>query len=783
MTRTTMDAERRAQAAWPALTLVAALALALAGCGGDDGDAEESGETGSAGNPYAGLEVHEDLLARVHLAEVDHKGLFIDFGTPAQAKYTFGDWRSGWGRSGTEGATTYANVGRRGRVYFHVDERGPLTVRIRLKAVGTRALTPYINNQQIQSLAFQDGGFADYDFQLPAEHVARGENYLLLTFGGATVVGGEEVSVAVDSIRIVPGTTVPGGSYAAPAFAGLVSPVTVGGASRPSLAVARPTRVSFHAVVPANGKLGFGVGFEGQGAAAARVRVIPEGGQPVDAWTGEAAAAFEDHVVDLSAHANNVVRIDFEATGDGAGRVAFAEPKILIPAQRPMERAREAKNVIVLLIDTLRADKMRPWNPRSRVQTPVVDRLAGEGTVFELAHSPENWTKPSVASVLTGLYPQTHGARESASVLGQRALLLSEHLKANGFTTGSFLANGYVSDRFGFAQGWDHYTNYIREQKNTDASNVFTEAGDWIEQNRERRFFAYIQTIDPHVPYDPPQEFLRMYDAREYTGAVTARRTPELLEQAKRNPPAVTFTDRDVERLEALHDGEISQHDHELGKFIERLERLGVWDDTLLVITSDHGEEFRDHGSWGHGHSVYEELLHVPLLFRMPGVVPGGRRVAQAVGTLSIPATVTDLARVPPMPSVEGGSLVPYIDGNLPPRPPVAFSDFMDDRRVITAGRWKMIVRGNLTASMFDLEADPRERTQLEMTARPIAARYCRIMLGQFVGASNRAAWLEASQGRGAQVDSATSELDDTTRQQLIEMGYIAAEGAQPDTN
>jgi arylsulfatase A-like enzyme len=170
---------------------------------------------------------------------------------------------------------------------------------------------------------------------------------------------------------------------------------------------------------------------------------------------------------------------------------------------------------------------------------------------------------------------------------------------------------------------------------------------------------------------------------------------------------------------------------------------------------------------------VYEELLHVPLLFRMKDMIPAGRRVPQAVGTLSIPATILQLAGVDPMPDVEGPSLLPYIDGNVPPRPSVAFSDFMDDRRVITAGHWKMIVRGNLTASIFDLEADPHEHTQLEMTAHPIAARYCRILLSQFVGATNRAQWLEAAQATGARVDSENAALDETTRQQLIQMGYL----------
>jgi arylsulfatase A-like enzyme len=757
---------------WPSVLLIT---LALTGCGGDEESAGAQGAQAEATgeNPYAGLEVHEDLLARVHLAEVDHQGLFIDFGTPAHGKYTFGDWRSGWGRDGAEGGVTYTYVGRRGRVYFHADERGPMVARVRLKAIGTHALTPYMNNTQLQSLTLQDGGFRDYDVPLPAENVVRGENYFLLTFGGANTIGGEEVSVAVDSIRIVAGSSIPDGNYQAPRYDALVSSVALGGPSRPSLAMSRPTRVSFYALVPANGKLGFGAGFDGQGSAQAKVRVSPEGGQAADAWTGTVEGHFQEVVVDLASYANDVVRIDLEAVGAGAGRVVFAEPKILIPVQRPMQRAQPAKNVVVLLIDTMRADKLRPWNPRTRVRTPAIDRLAEEGTVFEAAHSPENWTKPSVASVLTGLYPLTHGARQSESVLGQRALMLSEHMKAHGFTTGSFIANGYVSDRFGFDQGWDYYTNYIREGKNTDASHVFADAGDWVEQNRDKRFFLYVQTIDPHVPYDPPEEYLRMYDAREYTGPVQPRLTADLLEKAKRNPPAVTFTDRDRERIEALHDGEVSQHDSELGRFIERLKRLGIYDDTLFVVTADHGEEFNDHGSWGHGHSVYEELLHVPLLFRMKDAIPAGRRVAQSVGTLSIPATVLQLAGVDPMPDVEGPSLLPYIDGNVPPRPSVAFSDFMDDRRVITVGRWKMIVRGNLTASIFDLEADPRERTQLEMTAHPIAARYCRILLSQFVGATNRAQWLEAAQAAGARVDSENAALDDTTRQQLIQMGYL----------
>ena len=130
----------------------------------------------------------------------------------------------------------------------------------------------------------------------------------------------------------------------------------------------------------------------------------------------------------------------------------------------------------------------------------------------------------------------THGTKEDASSLPDAALMVSEVYKEAGFATATFLANGYVSDRFGFDQGWDHYTNYIREQRNTNASNVFGEAEAWIEKNKDGRFFVYIQTIDPHVPYDPPDRFLKMYDPKPYNGQVKNRRTHLMLDEAKKNP-------------------------------------------------------------------------------------------------------------------------------------------------------------------------------------------------------------------------------------------------------
>ena len=726
---------------------------------------------GAKRDVFAGLETQADLTALRHLAEVRDGGWHIDFGTPAQAKYTVGDWRSGWVSRGVDGDATYAYVGMRGRVYFGVDRPQALVARVRLRPHGTKALTPYLNNRQLASVHLgKGGGFSEYEIELPREHVKAGENYLLLTFGGTVPLDGHDVSVAVDSIRI--GTAAElGSSVRPPDYDTMVATVRLGEEERTAVALSRSSTLRYHLMVPKDGALGFAVGVEGEGEAPFAVEVSADGEPSVEVLNGTAGSKWTDHKVDLARFAGQTVRLDLRAEGRGAGRFAWSAPRVLVP-EAPPRSLEPAKNVVVLVIDTLRADKLRPFNPETRVKTPAIDCFSSEGAVFRLAQSPENWTKPAVASILTGLHPQTHQQKTGDAALPSSAVLLSEHLKEHGFATGSFIANGYVSDRFGFDQGWDDYSNYIREGGSTEAKDVFEAAASWIEEHRDGRFFAYIQTIDPHVPYDPPGEYVRMYDPSEYAGQVRPRMTGDLLEKAKRRPPEVVFDAHDKRRIEALHDGEITQHDHFFGRFLERVAALGLSDDTLIVVTSDHGEEFDDHGSWGHGHSVYQELLHVPLMFRLPGRVPANGVLEEAVSTLDVAATVTELLGVSALEHDEGHSLVGLMLGEAPSRPPVAFSDFQDDRRVITTGRWKLILRGNLTSTMFDLANDPRESAQLEPSAFPIAWRHARVLLGQFLGATNRGDWLSAEQKGGTQLQRENAKMDDTIRDQLRALGY-----------
>ena len=391
---------------------------------------------GSKPDPFAGLQAHSDLTALRHLAEVNDGGWYVDFGTPAQSKYTVGDWRSGWVGKGVDGDTTYAHVGMRGRIYFEADAPEPLVARVRLRPHGTQALTPYLNNEQLKSIHLGTSeGFVDYDIELPREHVQAGENYLLLTFGGTVPIDGQDVSVAIDSLWIRNQST-PSKTMRAPTYAGLVANVRLGDEERQAIALSRHSTLRYHVMIPADGSLGFGVGVEGEGDAPFAIEVTADGQPITQVLAGTASGAWADHKVDLSRFAGEIVRIDLRAEGEGAGRLAWNSPRILVPA-RPERNLEPARNVVVLVIDTLRADKLRPFNAHTRVETPAIDQLASEGVVFALAQAPENWTKPSVASILTGLHPQTHQQKTGDAALPSSAELLSEHLKGEGFATGA----------------------------------------------------------------------------------------------------------------------------------------------------------------------------------------------------------------------------------------------------------------------------------------------------------------------------------------------------------
>jgi arylsulfatase A-like enzyme len=771
---------------------------------GPDAGSSAVADTGAAGaaeaarpaleDPRAGASVRLDLVESLHLADVDHHGTFVDFGTPGRLKYTLGRWRSGWGADEIEDGVAFTWAGASpSRLYFHLDETGPLRLRFRARSQGRSdpSASLYLNDRPLTRVALQTD-WSDHVVDVPADQTRAGENSLNFIHACRSDDGRP---FAVDHLRIVPTGLDTDAAVELPRPAALVraSP-DGGGRDVPVLALRAPTRASWYLEVPTGAWLGLGLSLlEGAGATAT-VRLTPAAsGEAVELHRAELTAdrGWAMERLDLSAAAGQVARIDLEvlaAEGAEPGStppvVGFAAPAVLSPpatiAAAPDEPAR---NVIVLLVDTLRADKLTVYG-RTRVRSPEMERFAAEATLFERCQSPANWTKPACASVLTGLHPPSHRALTESGSLSSRVTLVSELFRGAGFRTAALIANGYLATDFGFNRGWDHYRNYIREERPTEAEHVLPDALAWLEQNRQERMFLYVQTIDPHVPYDPPEEDLRLYDPAPYSGRIRPRSTGLLLDELKRS--GVELTDRDKERLEALYDGEVTYHDRWFGRFLDQLGELGLADSTCLVVTADHGEEFFEHGSAGHGHSLYQELLHVPLLVRCPGLSQAGQRLSQVCSLVDVTPTVLEAAGLVVPEPVEGRSLVGDLRGAPAPVLSAAFSSQWDTGNdwelgwTARVGDWKLRMRGPAVSYLHDLASDPREERDVD-SRHPVALRAARIALGQFLGARSRRDWTAAAtvqprpRGTAPRPENEDAAMTPELCQQLHALGYMDA--------
>jgi arylsulfatase A-like enzyme len=344
---------------------------------------------------------------------------------------------------------------------------------------------------------------------------------------------------------------------------------------------------------------------------------------------------------------------------------------------------------------------------------------------------------------------------------------LPERLQQLGFYTGAFIANGYVSDKFGFRQGFSSYRNYIREGRYSRAEFLAADVVEWLDKRpQEKPFMLYVHAIDPHVPYKPTGQFMSIYDPLPYAGVVNFKGDNELLEKIKIGK--IKLNPRDKVHLEALYDSEISYHDLHFRTILAALEKRGLSRDTMIVVVADHGEEFWDHGSVGHGHSVYEELLHIPMVIRVPGVTNKPARVESTSGLVDIVPTVFEALGQAQPAGLSGRSLMPELRGQHADAPPVAIAGFMDGWRTAVVSGIKLIQRTEKRYMLHDLGADPHEQTDLA-DRRPISARYLRGQLGLALANSQAA----ASDKRTPKAE--TTKIDKATEAQLRALGYVGA--------
>lgn len=437
-----------------------------------------------------------------------------------------------------------------------------------------------------------------------------------------------------------------------------------------------------------------------------------------------------------------------------------------------------ARNLLILCIDTLRADHLGAYG-YDRDTSPRIDALATQGTLFENASAQAPWTVPATASLLTSLYPSQHGAEVEGEVkqLGETppnqlragVATLGQILKNDGLHTALLSANPYLYGRF--KRGFD-----LAVVERQDAGRLTGTALEWLRQNRDQRWFLYMQFMDLHQPIEPPEPYFSMFPAGaggERLPTHTDWRYPRLEDPT--DPDFQRFRDHKV----ALYDGALRYVDAQIGRIVDTLRELDLLDDTLVVITADHGEEFWDHweigrllghdprGIWGigHGHSMFNELLHVPLILRGPSVA-SGRRSDCPVRHLDVAPTALEQLALSPEPVMRGISLQRWIAPGgggdaCPDLPQIAESPaYGPDSRAVTWRGRKLIERADGVRMLFDLREDPGERHN-RIGQEPVAAEALTGILERELATGER------------QPPSERMEFDPETEAQLRALGYL----------
>jgi arylsulfatase A-like enzyme len=435
-------------------------------------------------------------------------------------------------------------------------------------------------------------------------------------------------------------------------------------------------------------------------------------------------------------------------------------------------------NVILISVDTLRSDRIGCYgNPRET--SPTVDRLAREGVRFRRVVAPSNWTLPSHYSMMTSLYPTAHGVNPDRAAFGglrrptgavgirgsSRHETLAERMEALGYLTAAVTENGWVHPEFGFDQG---FASYVADTDGT-LENTRRQVLRWLRDHGDVPFFLFVHTYQPHQPYDPPPPYDGIFVESGHVGyALPGVTVPvEVLEDFQKD--FYLPTEADVEAFRALYDGEVRYVDDFVADLVASLNDLGLVGRTVVIFTSDHGEEIFEHGRFTHGDALYDEVMRVPLIFWGPGLIEAGVEVDRAVSLLDILPTVVELGGGSIEGPVQGRSLLPSLRGDaIEAR--VLYGEGIGKDSAPFYCLWRgsnkyIFSPGDSEApeELYDLSADPGETVNLATSEAATSAEL----------RTEVEAWINANRRISEAFSGSSATPDEDVLERLRSLGYI----------
>jgi arylsulfatase A-like enzyme len=574
---------------------------------------------------------------------------------------------------------------------------------------------------------------------------------------------------------------------------------------RESLVTRSPERVRFALRLPSRPVLDLSLGTPEEQPVTFTVRVR-RGGEETAVMTTTLTTPlrWERRVVDLGAFAGERVELSLSAEAGKGGTLAFwGAPAV---RQRQPRTNDGGPPQIVLLIqgDTLRADHLDVYG-YGRPTAPVLHRLADEGALFRHAISQTSWTKAATPTVMTSLYPSTHGVHKITDRLPGSATTIAEAFRNAGYATLSFSSVSFTGQFSNLQKGFEelHESESTTGRAGPRGSKTAREYVDrfleWLEGHPDVRVFAYLHFFDPHPPYQPNPPFDTLW--ADPKGREEYQRELEALKKAVAD---AFLAQRGMATTEELaragideasyiqfskdwYDGSIRGMDTEIGRLVERLRGLGLDRRSVVAFYGDHGEEFHDHGRMWHGQSIYGEMLRVPLILWAPGRIAPGLQVKEPVGLIDVMPTLLEMGRVGIPAAAQGQSLGPLMrkpgDGDvveaatawkrrpiIAEKQPMGSPGFPEagESYAIIDGRWKLVqnaVRpaGKPEFELFDFYGDPLDHSDLARDNPQVVEQLAREL----------ESWKKGARAARLKPDEGAANLSAVELERLRSLGYV----------
>lgn len=591
------------------------------------------------------------------------------------------------------------------------------SLRMRVYNDRDKALTLRINGQKDREHTQQmAAGWSTVTVPLPGGSVQAGENEIII-FTGA----GEPMSL--EWLSIGPGE-----------LAGDDAPSFYDTATQ-SLVLPQGGGLAYFVMVPENGRL---LGDVSGAGCQVEVRATAQNGKSVTGQlTGRGGA------VEMSALSGQPIRL--ELTGQGCDSAQLENAALAVPGEAPtVKRGEPPKYVILWIMDSLRADRVRPFNPKARPEAPTFERLAKTGTVFAQNYVQGNESRVSHASIMSALYPVKHDMLSDKAKLAASWTTLDEVAKQAGMYVAGVGANGYMDPKWGMGTAWNKFQNHIHAKLGLKGQDVYDEAIKVVDGKKDP-WFLYIGTIDTHVSWRPKEPWISKYHAPGYKGRFASRFSGGDAENG------LKLTDAEIAWVRAMYDSNVSYQDDLLRQLLEKLEAWGIADQTMLVITADHGDEQWEHERVGHGGSIRETLVHTPLLIHYPPLFPG-RRVEEGTEVVDILPTIADALGKDVDPEWQGQSLIPLAQGVGAGYPLMSMASQYEGAHAARMGAWKMRSPGSSAPELYRVDIDPSESKDIA-GQNPIALRVLADPL--WLLRANNLAWKKSEFGNAANVTEA----------------------------